>query len=166
MSAIQKLATTFPAPSTMGEADDVLAELEAVTDGFAIEDVEGGIRLILGGRLKGYEGRFLPTAPQLARAIRQALGERAESEARDRPPRLMPPVPVIERDDASRARVRALAERFVGQQQASLAAAELDGEERMAALTERTRKRFALPDDPQSVQDRLLGNRMNSGVVR
>lgn len=164
MSSIRRLAATFPPPVAMGSPEEILEVLIAVTDGFDPVDVEGGVRLLLTGAVPHFDGRFLPTATEFAKAIRLAGARRAESAARAVPPALPPPL--VERDAASRERVRAMVERLAGQGAAAMRVAADDAEQKARALAGRTDARFAPSMEPDAIKGRLLRSRMNSGAVR
>lgn len=148
----------------MGSPAEILEVLLSVTDGFDPVDVDGGVRLLLSGGFEGYDGRFLPTAPQLGRAIRKANAARVDAAVRRTAPALPPPD--IEKSDASRARVRAMVERLAGQAAMAMRADGDDAEARARAVMERTDARFAPSMEPDAMKERLLRSRMNSGAVR
>lgn len=107
LAAIDKMLSAFPPLNVPGTADEVLRRyVEAVEDRFDI-DIEGGVDLIVKGKVPGYSGAFAPTPPQFATAVRIAQDQRVSREM-DRRPRLPPPDVV--RTAESMARVRSMTE--------------------------------------------------------
>lgn len=124
-----------------GDAEAALAAYAMVITSADPRDVEPGIMLLINGQLPGLDGRFAPTAPQLARAIRVCLDKRVDAEIAARR-RLPPPA-----DDApeptpeQKAKVRAILDNL---KLAEEHQADARAEERRALLR-RTNERF----DPQ-----------------
>lgn len=106
---VSLLLASFPNFSS-GDAEAALAAYAMVIGGKDERDVEAGIMALINGEVLGFDGRFAPTATQLARAIREALERRVDAENAER--RRLPP-PVEDREEPTpeqKARVKALME--------------------------------------------------------
>lgn len=169
---MQRLSRGFPAPFAEG-ADAAKAAaatrelgklLLEVASRFAIEGVEGGVDLILDGRLAGFDGKRLPTPTQLALAIRQALSDRAGSPHRRVPAALA--APDIAHDAESRARVKARVEAFVASARAGQAGEAEAAGDRARALAEKVAQRFDPPQDADALMERLVRNRTPHSAAR
>jgi len=169
---MRRLTRAFSAPfderidpeANKAAARDLASLLLEVANRFTIEGVEGGVDLILDGRLQGFDGKRLPTPTQLALAIRQALAERPVSKHRRVPEALA--APDIEHDADSRARVKARVEAFISAQQGRQAEDAAEAGERQRGLAERVAQRFDPPQDSASLNERLARRRENAGAVR
>jgi hypothetical protein len=71
-------------------------------------DLDPGVMILINGQYPGHDGRFAPTAPQLATAIRMARDKRLEHERRERlnQPRLAPPDVVSTPEERARAKTK------------------------------------------------------------
>lgn len=104
---VSLLLGTFPNFQS-GDAEAALTAYAMVIGNADPRDVEPGITLLINGQLPGFDGRFAPTATQLARAMRLCLEKRVDAENAARR-RLPPPI-----DDApeptpeQRAKVKAI----------------------------------------------------------
>lgn len=169
---MQRLSRSFPAPFAEGaDAAKVAAAtrelgklLLEVANRFAIEGVEGGVDLILDGRLQGFDGKRLPTPTQLALAIRQALADRPVSKHRRVPEALA--APEIAHDAESRARVKARFEAFVASARAGQAGEAEAAGDRARTLAEKVAQRFDPPQDAASLSERLARRRASAGAAR
>lgn len=169
---MQRLSRSFPAPFAEGaDAAKVAAAtrelgklLLEVANRFAIEGVEGGVDLILDGRLQGFDGKRLPTPTQLALAIRQVIEARPNSKWRRVPEALA--APEIAHDAESRARVKARVEAFVASARAGQAGEAEAAGERARALAEKVAQRFDPPQDAASLSERLVRNRTPHSAAR
>lgn len=155
------LLASFPSFSS-GDAEAALAAYELVMAQADERDLQPGFMVLINGEYAGHDGRFAPTAPQLATAIRIARDKRLRLEELDRryTPRL--PAPDIEKTPEQRARARAKMEAFV--QSVGAADAELSAEA-IASRKDRwdkTNHRFRPPMDDASVARRLLGYEIGS----
>ena len=136
---IALLLGTFPNFQS-GDPSGALAAYDIVLSKADERDAEAGILSLINGEVLGFDGRFAPTATQLARAIREALERRVDAENAAR--RRLPP-PVEERDEPTeeqKARVKALMK-----QAADNLGADFEGEEREArrlAMLRRTNEHF------------------------
>lgn len=123
-----------------GDPDGALAAYDIVIARADARDAEAGVLALINGEVLGFDGRFAPTATQLARAIREALERRVDAENAER--RRLPP-PIEERDEPTpeqKARVKALM-----QQAAATLGADFEGKEREAqrmAMLRRTNEHF------------------------
>lgn len=148
---------------TSGDAEAALAAYELVMRQADERDLQPGFMLLINGEYPGHDGRFAPTAPQLASAIRMARDKRLESERLDRiaQPRL--PAPDIEKTPEEIARAKAKLQAFVETQGAIDAH---QNAEQIAAAKERwekTNARFQPPMDDASLTERLNLNRDRLG---
>ena len=73
------LLGSFPTFSS-GDAEAALAAYEIVMSNAAEQDLQPGFMILINGEYPGHDGRFAPTAPQLATAIRMARDRRLEHE--------------------------------------------------------------------------------------
>lgn len=71
-------------------------------------DHEPGVMILINGEYPGHDGRFAPTAPQLASAIRMARDKRLERERIGRIHQPALPAPDVEHSPESQAKVRAM----------------------------------------------------------
>lgn len=78
---LSTLLATFPTFQT-GDAEAALTAYQLVITKEDERDLRDGVLLIIDSRLPGHDGRFAPTAPQLARAIRTCRDKRLEAEAK------------------------------------------------------------------------------------
>ncbi len=169
---MRRLTRAFSAPfderidpeANKAAARDLASLLLEVANRFAIEGVEGGVDLILDGRLQGFDGKRLPTPTQLALAIRQALADRPVSKHRRVPEALA--APDIAHDAESRARVKARVEAFVASARAGQAGEAEAAGERARALAEKVAQRFDPPQDAASLSERLARRRASAGAAR
>lgn len=134
---VSLLLGTFPNFQS-GDAEAALAAYAMVIGKADSRDIEPGIMLLINGELPGFDGRFAPTATQLARAIRVILERRVDAESAARR-RLPPPIEAREEpSEEAKARVRALL--------ATLKTGEDEEDARRAeerrALLRRTNERF------------------------
>lgn len=107
---IALLLGTFPNFQS-GDPEAALAAYDLVLSKADGRDAEAGVLALINGEVLGFDGRFAPTATQLARAIREALEKRVDAENAER--RRLPPPPepdFPEPTPEQRARVKALME--------------------------------------------------------
>ena len=81
IAAINALLSPFPAGVTQGPAEEVFRRYLEAVDEFTADDIDGGVDLLMKGKLPGYNGNFAPTPPQLASAARIVRDKRLDSEA-------------------------------------------------------------------------------------
>lgn len=63
-----------------GDGEAALAAYEIVLSAADERDLQPGVMMLINGEVQGHDGRFAPTAPQLAKAIRQAMHKRVDTE--------------------------------------------------------------------------------------
>jgi|GEM_PF-4162828 hypothetical protein len=137
---VSLLLGTFPNFQS-GDAEAALTAYAMVVTGADPRDVEPGIMMLIKGELAGFDGRFAPTATQLARAIRTALEQRVDRENAER--RRLPPPPeedFPEPTPEQRARVKNLMDqvkRSYGSERS-----DQEAKERYRAQLRRTNERF------------------------
>lgn len=105
--AFQRLFRTYRFVEA-DEADEMLrVYFEAVTD-YETQDIEAGVADMLAGRVDGFNPSFLPPAPLVGKAVRDAMNRRLDSEARRRASQPKLPPPDVEKSPESQARVLAI----------------------------------------------------------
>lgn len=148
------LLGSFPTFSS-GDAEAALGAYELVMRSADERDLQPGVMILINGEYPGHDGRFAPTAPQLASAIRMARDKRLEHERIMNSHRPQLPPPDIERTPEQRMRARAKMAEFllsVGKAEAERSA------EQIAASKERWAKvnaHFEPPQDDESLTERL-----------
>lgn len=156
------LLGSFPTFSS-GDAEAALAAYEIVMSNAAEQDLQPGFMILINGEYPGHDGRFAPTAPQLATAIRMARDKRLEHERIMNVHQARLPKPDIAKTDEQRRRVRELAKHAAE----TIGAVNLDtSEAEMAASKarwERVNAYFQPPQDDASLTDRLNLNRDRQG---
>ncbi|MDB6035989.1 MAG: hypothetical protein JWM16_6327 [Verrucomicrobiales bacterium] len=116
-------------------------------------DLQPGIAILVNGQYPGHDGRFAPTAPQLATAIRMARDKRLNGERLNQL-RLAPP-PVEEISEEEQARVKAGFDQLVKDLSAKLQTDDAAADVRRKALFDRTNARFAPDMSPEAQRKRL-----------
>lgn len=138
---VSLLLASFPNFSS-GDADAALAAYSLVISKAADQrDVEAGITALINGEVAGFDGRFAPTATQLARAIREALDRRVDVEIAER--KALPPPPeqdFPEPTPEQKARVQALMDQV--RQTYGSERSDQEREEQRRALMRKTNERF------------------------
>lgn len=149
-AALAVMLATFP-PSQSGDGETVLAAYEWVMQGESERDVIDGVDLVMRRKLPGFDGRFAPTAPQLAQAIQMARDRRLESERRSR--LLLPPPASREVSPEERAVVAGKFSKFIANVGVARSneAALRRADDRIA----RTNARFHPDLEPEAVKARL-----------
>lgn len=116
------LFSTFPAPPGAATPDGFQRAMEAYAvalDDYDAGDVQEGLRRIIAGEWPEHDGRYAPTAPQIARAVKQAAADRGQSDQRQAS--VVQQLTHRERDEEfqasktpeSRARVKAMADKLI-----------------------------------------------------
>lgn len=156
------LLGSFPTFSS-GDGEAALAAYEVVMRAADERDLQPGFMVLLNGEYPGHDGRFAPTAPQLASAIRIARDKRLESERYDklRHPRLPPPD--IEKTPEQMARAKAQLQEFINSVGTAEAEKSVEAIDASKARWERVNTRFNPPQDDASLTDRLNLNRDRQG---
>lgn len=123
-------------------------------DEIPAQDVSAAVDAFLQGKVPGFDGRFAPTAPQLAAAARRAMNERLDSEERtNRYTQPQLPPPIVQHSAEERARVKALVDGFVAKQVADGESA--DEVKARKALFDATNARFYPDMTPEAMMKRL-----------
>lgn len=138
-----------------GDGEAALAAYEIVLTTADERDLQPGVMMLINGEVAGHDGRFAPTAPQLAKAIRQAMNKRVDAE-NERRARL--PSPSDEWiDDAPdvKARNKAKLDQLAADLAAALRTDEAETERRRLETMNRTNARFAPDYDPKAMAKRL-----------
>lgn len=150
------LLGSFPNFSS-GDSEGALGSYALVMAKADERDLEPGVMILINGEYPGHDGRFAPTAPQLATAIRMARDARLESERRTKlsQPRLM--APDIERSPEERARVKARIEAFVADQVTE--AHDPETIKRRNEQWSKTNARFMPDMSPEAMHERLVRKR-------
>lgn len=138
---ISLLLGTFPNFQS-GDSEAALTAYAVVITDADPRDVEPGIMRLIKGEMPGFDGRFAPTATQLARSIRMALDHRVDQEIKAR--KALPPPedawkePTPEQRARGRAILANLQKTLSAQQEADDAA----NEQARKAIFARTNARF------------------------
>jgi len=138
-----------------GDDDAALKAYEVVMSTADERDLQPGFMILINGEYPGHDGRFAPTAPQLASAIRMARDRRLEHERvmNAHQPRL--PAPDIAKTPEQRMRARVKLAEFL--QSVGKAETEQNAEQ-LAASKARWAKvnaHFDPPQDEASLTERL-----------
>lgn len=130
-----------------GDGEAALAAYDIVLSSADRRDLQPGVMMLINGEVAGHDGRFAPTAPQLARAIRQAMNKRVDEENARRAK--LPPPEDDWIDDAPEVKARNKAK--FDELAASLGSAfrtdDAERAQRLRSLQERTNARF----DPEAL---------------
>jgi len=159
---LSTLFATFPPLQGAATPEGALAAMQAyvlAVGKYDMQDIEEGVRRLVAGEIGEHDGRYPPTAPQLARAVHKARDARLDRE-RDRRPRLPPRD--IEKSPESQERVRALTEQAVHRLAGVMRTDDAAAAKRRQELQERTDERFA-PDPSPSATASRLGFRYSAG---
>jgi hypothetical protein len=143
------LLATFPSFQT-GDAEAALTAYQLVIAKEDQRDLQDGVMLIIDSRLPGHDGRFAPTAPQLARAIRICRDKRIEAETKQA--KLLTGASPSDDwlpNEAQRARGRQVLEKLSASLTAQLEADQEAPPERVAFENEERRQRW------QKINDRF-----------
>lgn len=137
-----------------GDADAALAAYEIVMSEVDDRDLQPGVMILLNGEYSGHDGRFAPTAPQFATAIRMARDKRLDSEVRVRPKAL--PEPELEISPEQRAKGKAILDQLAADLGAKMRTDEAEQDRRRNERVGRVNARF-MPDMSQDAMSRRLG---------
>lgn len=158
---ISLLLASFPNFQS-GDSDAALASYALVIEPNDPRDVQAGIRMIIAGELPGFDGRFAPTATQLARAIRLALEKRVDAENAQRR-RLPPPADEwVEPTPEQKERVKTLLLNLAKDLRADQTEQEAEDERKRLAQLRRTNARFAPDQAPNAMAHRLGFSTINT----
>jgi hypothetical protein len=150
------LLGSFPNFSS-GDSEGALGSYALVMARADQQDLEPGVMILINGEYPGHDGRFAPTAPQLATAIRMARDKRLESERRTKlsQPQLM--APDIQRTPEERARVKAKIDGFLADQ--VVEQADPEAIKRRNEQWAKTNARFMPDMSPEAMHERLVRKR-------
>lgn len=128
-----------------GDGEAALAAYEIVLSSADERDLQPGVMMLINGEVAGHDGRFAPTAPQLAKAIRQAMNKRVDAENARR--KQLPPPEDEWIDDAPevKARNKAKFDALAASLASSMRTDEAENIRKRRALMERTNARFDPP---------------------
>lgn len=150
---VSLLLGSFPTFQS-GDAEAALAAYALVIRNADERDVEPGVMILINGEYPGHDGRFAPTAPQLASGIRIARDRRLESERFRRlalPPPAEPEVSAEERE-----RVKAGFERLVADMAAKARTDDAVADQRYRDRLRQTNAAMA-PDMTEAAMLKRLG---------
>ena len=141
---VSLLLGTFPNFQS-GDAEAALTAYAMVIGNADPRDVEPGVMMLINGELPGFDGRFAPTATQLARAIRVSLERRVDAEISAR--KALPPPADDWVDDAPevKARNKARLDELAASLASSMRSEDAENARRRRSLMERTNARFDPP---------------------
>lgn len=138
-----------------GDDQAALSAYEIVMSSAAEQDLRPGVMILINGEYPGHDGRFAPTAPQLASAIRMARDRRIEHERIMRPQQARLPPPDIGKTPEQRERARAKMEEFVRSVGGADAEQSAEAIAASKARWERVNAHFNPPQDEDSMTERL-----------
>jgi len=156
---ISLLLGSFPAFQS-GDAEAAIAAYQFVLKDTDERDLEQGVSILVNGLYPGHDGRFAPTAPQLATAVRMARDKRLDSDRRTA--KRLPPPPDKVVTEEERARVKARFEALLAN---VVKEEKLEDEARVQRERERFARvnaRFDPPQDDASIMERLMGYSVGS----
>lgn len=158
------LLGSFPTFAS-GDAEAALAAYEIVMANAAEQDLQPGFMLLINGEYPGHDGRFAPTAPQLATAIRMARDRRLEHERVMRVHQARLPAPEITKTPEQRAGARAKMEEFINSVGSTEAKRSAEALAASKARWDRVNAHFSPPQDDASLVERLNLNRDQFGYA-
>lgn len=151
---VSLLLATFPNFQS-GDAEAAFAAYAIVLEKADPRDIEPGIMALINGEVTGFDGRFAPTATQLARSIRIALERRVDREIAER--RALPPPKDdwVEPTPEQRARGKAILSQLSADLAAQMRTDDAEADRRRQELAARMNARFAPPMDRGAISRRL-----------
>lgn len=138
-----------------GDGEAALAAYEIVLSEADPRDMQPGVMILINGELPGHDGRFAPTAPQLARAIRTARDKRLDHEAEERARLPKPDDEWVDDSPDVKARNKARLDELAANLAKSMRTDEAEEERKRKELANRTNQRFAPSMDPHEISRRL-----------
>jgi len=138
-----------------GDAEAALGAYEIVLTEADERDLQPGVMKLIHGELPGHDGRFAPTAPQLARAIRTARDERLDREHAERAALPKPDDTWVDDDPETKVRNKARFEALAAQLAQTMRTDEAEANKRRMDLQDRTNHRFAPDPSPEARAKRL-----------
>jgi hypothetical protein len=138
-----------------GDAEAALAAYEIVLSQADERDLQPGVMMLINGEVAGHDGRFAPTAPQLAKAIRQAMNKRVDEENARRAALPAPDDEWVDDPPEVKARNKARLDQLAADLAATLRTEEAETERKRLELGNRTNARFAPSFDQRDMARRL-----------
>lgn len=138
-----------------GDGEAALAAYEIVLSAADERDLQPGVMMLINGEVAGHDGRFAPTAPQLAKAIRQAMNRRVDAENARRAALPPPEDEWVDDSPEVKARNKARLDQLAVDLAATLRTDEAETERRRLETMNRTNARFAPDFSPQAMSQRL-----------
>lgn len=138
-----------------GDAEAALAAYEIVMTDADERDLQPGVMLIIGGKLPGHDGRFAPSAPQLARAIRIAMDRRVDAENARRAALPPPDDEWVDDPPEVKALNRSKLDAIVQSLANTMRTDDAEADRKAKALANRTNARFDPSMDPADMAARL-----------
>lgn len=156
---VSLLLGSFPSFQS-GDAEAAFAAYQFVLRDVFDGDLEEGVSMVINGLLPGHDGRFAPTAPQLATAIRMCRDKRLDRERRSN---LLLPAPAEKVvSEAERLRVKAKFEALLANVKREEAIDHEQAVEEQRARFRKVNLQFDPPMDDASVMQRLMGYSIGS----
>lgn len=139
-----------------GDGEAALAAYEIVLSSADERDLQPGVMMLINGEVAGHDGRFAPTAPQLAKAIRQAMHKRVDDENARRA--ALPPPEDEWVDDPPQVKVRNKAkfDELAASLASSMRTEEAENDRKRQQLGNKTNARFA-PSYAEADMSKRLG---------
>lgn len=138
-----------------GDGEAALAAYEIVLSAADERDLQPGVMMLINGEVVGHDGRFAPTAPQLAKAIRQAMNKRVDAENARRAALPAPDDEWVDDAPEVKARNKARMDQLAADLAAVLRTDEAETERKRQQLHTKTNMRFDPSRDEASLSKRL-----------
>ena len=138
-----------------GDGEAALAAYEIVLTASDERDLQPGVMMLINGEVAGHDGRFAPTAPQLAKAIRQAMNKRVDEENARRAALPPPEDEWVDDTPEIKARNKARLDQLAADLAATLRTEEAETERQRQQLHAKTNMRFDPATDEASLSARL-----------
>lgn len=138
-----------------GDGEAALAAYELVLSEADGRDLQPGVMILINGELPGHDGRFAPTAPQLARAIRYARDKRLDREIAARKSLPAPEDTWVDDDPETKAKNRARLDDLAKQLGQAMATEESNTNRLRKDIAAKTNQRFAPSFEPSEMAARL-----------
>lgn len=138
-----------------GDGEAALAAYELVLSKADERDLQPGVMMLINGEVLGHDGRFAPTAPQLARAIRQAMNKRVDAENARRAALPPPEDEWVDDSPDVKARNKAKLDELAATLASSMRTEEAENDRRRQQIHNKTNARFAPSYDEADLSKRL-----------
>ena len=115
MDQIDRLLSAFPAGSAGADPEQTTRNYLLAAKAWELVDVVAAIDALIAGHAPGVSPHFLPTSAALGGECRRQSGLRLREAALDRAISTPLPAPFEVHDPASRARVKAMVEKYVAE---------------------------------------------------